>query len=106
MGLQKIKKELLHAGSDNLVDFNASSLTNRDPDSPSLDAVYKHIKDIERATVIRIVERYDGDGFGVYAYSLDAEAGVTGYKFIVDRAKSPRPSTMRWWRSKCIKGFE
>jgi hypothetical protein len=83
--LQKIKKELLHAG--NLVDFNASRLTNRDPDSPTLDAIYKHIKDIESATVIRIVERYDGDGFGAYAYSLDAEAGVSGYKFLVDREK-------------------
>ena len=85
--LRNIKKELLHAGPDNIVDFNASRLTNSDPDSPSLVAVYKHLKDIERATVIRMVERYDGDGFDVYAYSLDAEAGVTGYKFVVDRDK-------------------
>jgi hypothetical protein len=83
--LQKIKKELLHA--ENLVDFNASRLTNRDPDSPSLDAIYKHLKDLERATVIRIVERYDDDDFSAYAYSFDAGAGVTGYKFIVDREK-------------------
>lgn len=82
--LQKIKKELLHA--ENLVDFNASRLTNRDPDSPSLDVIYKHLKDLERATVIRIVERYDDD-FSAYAYSFDAGAGVTGYKFIVDREK-------------------
>ena len=83
--LQRIKKELLHAGD--LVDFNASRLTNRDPDSPSLDAIYKHLKDLERATVIRFVERYDGDGYSAYGYSLDAEARVTGYKFVVDREK-------------------